>query len=279
MMKIIKSQDVKWLFWGLIPLIVMSSVFLIHQTRSQVVDDWVPFTAFYTETSQNVTTLKTLQIPQLYAAVRSDGSRSSGSLDLRLGYRKIKDRRENKDITISDFLKLKSTLDYSYIPISTPRRLITSDCRTAAGVGAQLIGYDTIAGYDAFHYQLSTVLSDKTKRELNQWLVPDLGCWEIRQLSRKLNTEGVLQGIFEKTITKVIPGDPDISLFNIPADYKEVKSSDLERALHQQKVTDRDGVYGALKDETPICILERWRQANDHYDAVANKSWQPIAKR
>jgi len=273
-MNIVRRRSAKWMYLGMLPIVALIVGFLAHQSRSQINQGSVPFTARYTETSTNTLTGRAVQMPLLYMAVRSDGTTSSGSLDQRVGYSRIRSRQEKREVTVNDFLKLKTTLDYWYILLTAPRRAMPSDCRPE-GSGVSSFGAEMIGNYAAYRYQRITVLRDGTKREFTQWLAPDLGCWEIQQTTHRYNSKGVLDGLFEKKVTEITPGEPNDALFAIPNDYVEVKTSERQKAVLLQNVTDREGSASASKHEIPLSVESQWKQADDHYDAVANKRWQP----
>jgi hypothetical protein len=273
-MNVSRGRSAKWISFGVLPLGALVFGFLVHQSRSQMIHGSLPFTAHYSETSTNTLTGRVVQMPLLYMAVRSDGTTSSGSLNQRTGYRRIRSRQAKKEVTVNDFLKLKTTLDYGYIPFTPPRRTMPADCRPHGSEFSSL-GVEMIGDYRAYRYQFMTVLTDGSKREYTQWLAPDLGCWEIQQTTRGYDSRGVLDGLFEKKVVEITPGEPDDALFAVPDAYVEVKPSEREKALHLQNVTDREGSERATKREIPLSIETRWAQADERYEAVANKRWQP----
>ena len=148
-MNVVGRRRINWLRLGMLLMggLILGAV--VHQTRSQIQPNQAPFTARYTETSTNTLTSRTLQKPLLFIAVRSDGVTSSGSLDQQIGFRLIKDRHTKREVTVNDFLRLKTTLDYGYIPFTPPRRALSPDCRPDAS-GFTALGSEMIVNHQAY---------------------------------------------------------------------------------------------------------------------------------
>lgn len=273
-MSVIGSFRTKWIYVSMIVFAALIVGLSSFHSKLQIGDDTVPFTARYAETSVNPITGQTVQMPLLYMAVRSDGTISSGSMDPRLGYRRIRNRQHKVEVTVSDFLRIKTTLDHGYIPFTPPRRALRPDCRPRVE-GVEAIGVRAVAGFRAYGYRMVRVLPDGSKREHVQWLAPDLGCWEIQQVTRRYDPKGTLEGVFEKKALEVELGDPDSSLFRVPEDYREVKPSERARAVHLLNVADREGSEMAAKHRIPLGVEARWAHEDEHYEAVANRSWNP----
>ncbi len=133
-------------------------IYMWSRADSDNVKPPIAFTAYYTETSTDPTTGRSFQKQQLYWATRGDGTISFGWLDRQYGWRILRNPSSKTEVTVADPQKLKTTLDYSYIPLNIGRPRHPSDCRPDAGVS--LMGMDTINDFEAYHYQRQTILRD-----------------------------------------------------------------------------------------------------------------------
>jgi hypothetical protein len=145
-------------------------------------------------------------------ALRSDGSYLlqvvAGRRDLFLASGEV--------VTINDPLKVKTTTRTArtgqVLRDSSPMhgRDLRSSCRT--GSTAAVIGESTVAGYRAVQ-----VATDR----LNTWFSLDHGCALL-----KLRVDAASgKGRTETELVTLVPGEPDESLFRIPANYMEVSPS------------------------------------------------------
>jgi hypothetical protein len=274
-MNIIRERNTKWVSTAILTIFVLIC-FYAYQSRSENTQRHTPFTARYTETSTNQLTGIATQRAYLYHAVRGDGTISFGSLVPQLGYRRIRSRIEKKEVSVTDSLKLKTTLDYSYLPITLPRHAMPSDC-SPQGPGVSSLGIETILNYTAYRYKRIVVRPDGTKREMTQWFAPDLQCWEIQQITRKYDAAGDLSGVFEKKMTEVTTGEPDDGLFAIRNDYAEVTPSAREKAALLQNIMDREGLDGVARHKIPPSMELLWKQQDEYYDSVMRKRLQLIS--
>ena len=252
------------LYTGFALALCVLVVFALNSTvRGQ--EPSLPFTALYNETSTDPTTGHTAQKQNLYWALRSDGAISTGWLDDRHGQRNIRDIRGMRDVTLSDFHKLKTTVDFSNLGIAIPSRSKLSDCRPDATVS--FLGTGRVEGYDTFRYQRITPLGDG-RVEATEWYAPGLGCWCIQAEGRRYDSEGTLTGLFVKKTTRVLPGDPDGSFFDVPDEYAETTPSDREKTVLLQSVKDREGSSGSADFRISPAVQSLLESQDDVYNAM-----------
>jgi hypothetical protein len=253
---------------ALIGLFTFESMSQIRQQHTATA-----FTARYSETSTDTATERTAQRQHLYWAVRSDGSISAGSLDERYGQRSVLDYSKKLDVTLSDPLKLKTTRDYSYLDVPRKNTPKSPDCRPEGSVVS--LGTDTIGSYKVYGFQKVNAQPGGAREEADQWLAPELDCWNIRYVVRRFDGNGHLTGLFERKTSAIVEGEPEEKLFEIPEGYSETKPSEMEKAVILQMVTDREGVSGASEHVIPSHLQFMWSEQDAHYDAVTNRDWHP----
>jgi hypothetical protein len=246
----------------------------VRPSRSQSGGSPVPFTAEYTETSTNPNSGVSAQ-KHLFWAVKSDGSRSLGSTDDLDHQRLVKDLPHKREIVLSDHAKLKTTYDYSFAFATMPprpARIANPTCMQNTRVPYASLGEDVVAGYRTFHYQAPLKNdADGTTEDHHYWYAPDLDCFEVLLKAYKHDSTGTLTGVFEKRITRVRMGEPEPQLFEIPADYREVRPSELEQAAITGKVRTREGSDAADKLVVPEGIRRNWDALDRKYDSVKQK--------
>jgi hypothetical protein len=262
-----------------VALFVLSSASIyavfVHYTQSQVP---VTFTARYIESSTDVIRGRTAVKQPLYWAVRSDGATSGGWLDPKEGYRRITSPSARWEADLSDPLKLKTTLDYSYITLTVPRRSKPADCRPSGPV-VTLSGLEMIGDYRAYRYRLIMPRSGGEKEEADQWFAPDLNCWDIQLRARKYDVSGNLTGLFEKKVTELTLGEPDEALFAVPADYIEVAPSERSKRALLRSIYERGGSDAVARYAIPSSLQSMWKHLDERYNSVTNKKWQPLSER
>jgi hypothetical protein len=272
-MRIRHKRTTKWL--AIVAVAAPAIYLLAYHSMSQVVEMQTPFTVSFAEISTNPVSGRTFQKPQLYFAARSDGSSVLGSSDLRNGWRRIRNPKEKFEVTVADSLKLKTTLDYSYLPIFSAKKSHAADCYQK---GAALIGIETVQGYRTYHYQRINALANRGKHQIDQWLAPDLNCYDIRTTGQRYNMDGIVDGVFEKRVLEILPGEPEVKLFAIPDDYAEVASSVREKAMTLRMISDREGADAAAKHIIPISVEKTWSRLDEHYDSVKSGQFNPAGK-
>ena len=247
----------------------------IRVSPSQSEAPAVAFMAEYTETSLSPQTGVSAQ-KHMFRAVRSDGSTALGSTDNPEHERLVKDFPRKLEIVIADHAKLKTTYDYSSefaaLP-ARPRRVQSPTCQPRTSrVQKTFLGEDTIEGYRAYHYQASLkTYADGTTQDGHYWYAPALDCFEVQLKAYKRDGSGTLTGVFEKKITRVQVGEPPPALFDIPAEYREVKPSELERAALAGSVRAPQGDDAAEQLSVPKGVQQHWDDLDQRYESVRNK--------
>jgi hypothetical protein len=191
-----------------------------------------PFTVFYTETSTSLLNNPTIE-RHMFFAKRSDHSYAMGSTDNPNQERVIVDYSLRRRTLLTDRARVKSTLDYSSTDgaMRTPRAPSSSTCfRDSTAEQFSLIGSEVVHDFPSYHYETPAepITDDGTTEERHYWYAPDLGCFEVRLKAFRRDQHGTLTGLFLKETTDVKLGEPDAAYFSIPADYKEVKPSEVE---------------------------------------------------
>lgn len=185
-------------------------------------------------------------------AVRSDGSRmklgSTGSVQQREIY------FSNGDFVVTDEVRgKKSTYPRAYLGVPGQRHPQQS-CLTEeeTRLGFVVVGEDDIAGYRALR-----IASTKGKRTVTSWRAAGFGCAVLRS---RLDHEG---GVSEQALAALVPGEPDMGLFRIPASFQEVPPSILlfsecpdtnapcKSTLSESARKARDKGYYDLRAKTP----------------------------
>jgi hypothetical protein len=150
-------------------------------------------------------------------------------------------------VELKDGVHGKSTIyrpiAHSWIldPSQDCARNVFHEDSSALLTGRGAVTMEVIAGYRAARY---------TAGDTTRWLAPDHGCALIRQ-SRVIPTGQV--SLLE--LVRLVPGEPDQALFDIPATYQEGAPSTFMRPLADQ------------------CRNERCRQDHSNYRAVLDKNY------
>ncbi len=262
--------------WGAISIACLILAYsAVRYSISQAQWRPMPFTAEFTESSTSLLTGKSFTRSK-YWAIRQDGATSYGTVGEYNGMRKIVNLPERKEVSLSDRLKLKSTQDFSYLQKRLRmRNKLDSMCRPPASrpEGAySLIGEEVIGGFHAYHYQAPIEMRrDGTSFEDNYWLSPQLNCFELQHIAYWRDSSGATTDIFEKKTSRVTLGDPQSDLFDVPADYREVKPSELQRSVLLANVQDREGFEPASRHRIPLKV-EQWLAVLDSfYDKVKRR--------
>jgi hypothetical protein len=215
--------------------VVISSAAVGFLTVRQVYsDDASPaYTVFYTETSKSLLNNQTIERHMFFAS-RSDRSYAMGSTDNPDQERVIVDPSLKRRTLLTDSARVKSTLDYSGITgvVRTLRARSNPTCsQDSSREHFSLVGTEVVHGIVTYHYQTpAETITDGMTEERHYWFAPDLGCFEVQLKAFRRDKDGTLNGLFAKEMTGVRLGEPSGTLFSIPADYTEVKPSEVERA-------------------------------------------------
>lgn len=212
-------------FWG------------VKSLNSQVVSSpgqWTPFTMILTETISNVPSKRTVTGRTIFKAVTLDGSRAEG--DSRspgqpgyYGVRSVQLPSELKEVTIDEVLKAKSTRLLSREQANRsgqpPSDLTCTKSNVVSGVSHSVEGESTILGLRTVRIRLAYDNVVQT-----HWLAPDLNCTAIRFEEQLKDEKGTVTDRFERTASSIKLGQPEASLFTIPAHYKESSPWQLRQA-------------------------------------------------
>lgn len=175
---------------------------------------------------------------------------------------------EQVRVRISDRFQLKSTTPFP-VPSDMKRvRVRSATCafRTRPGYESQFVDEEIVLGFRTFKFKHS-VAKDGGATDVTihttSWYAPDLACYELKQHGEKRRPDGTVIATYDKTPLFVTVGEPDKSLFEIPAQYREVPPSEIERAMLAQEMSDRgdsDG-FGALSTK----MKDRWDADDQRY--------------
>jgi hypothetical protein len=83
-----------------------------------------------------------------------------------------------------------------------------------------LVGYEVILGYRAVHLSYNGT---------DEWFAPDLGCEEMKAALNVTGPDGKKIHA-ERQVLEVTTGEPDPSLFTVPADYREMSPAEADQA-------------------------------------------------
>lgn len=270
-MEIISLPNYRWFWFSLVAPIIMSC--LAHQALSQVEPNTVAFTFRYYEVSTRLETGQALSMPNQYYAIRSDGSVSQGSLDERYGQRSISNKNKRTQVMIYDYRKLKSTLDFSYIPVSPQKEDTRADCNPNIGQPSRdltYLGVDNVGDYLTYRYQELVTVPDGGKHEIIYWYSPALNCYPIQTVVHMYDSEGILTNENERK-GKISLGEPEDSLFDIPDDYVEVQPSGILKASLLQMVGDREGTAAAEQYAIPSTMQQMLDMQDKRYEDARAK--------
>jgi hypothetical protein len=191
--------------------------------------------------------------------------------------RTIEDWAAALTVKVADGLKMKTTYDYSYIGVKPPAQKPAPSCLPRGSVYS-LVGDERIAGFEAHHYQRLSTLPDGETLEDHDWFAPGLGCFQIQRIQYRRDAKGNLTGVFEKKPVQVQTGEPENSLFMVPDTYREMKPSDLERAVLLQAVEEREGYDAVQRHKIPAGVEQNWARMDSHYLSVKNHTYGAVKK-
>jgi len=192
------------------------------------------FTLIIQEKSFNPHTGEVVMVLGKYFARRADGSTSSGPQAAPSDMiREVIAPRQGISVVLSDLSRTKSTF------YGKPRESNTSHgtrCEAFLHGGNRLVGEGNLFGYKVVQFEdkASEKGPDYTV-ETTIWRAPDLHCQPLKHIAIRTNHSGIVTGRFERSVVKVIQDEPDPVLFEISPDYREVKPSDLSRAIFETK--------------------------------------------
>ncbi len=233
------------------------------------------------DSPESAFTLQTLEVSELVGsgtpfrrevriAKRSDGATVLQATSVAWSRREVLIPREKLRVVIADHQKLKTTYDSSKRPGgSGARSEKAADCNPDPQHSAAL-GTEMILGYRTYRYPHSYEQADGTMFEQHSWLSPDLGCIDLRTEVHRRRADGTLIGTFQRTAINVQRGEPDPSLFFVPADYREVRPSEFEDTVLRDRVGQERGPAEAQRFAIPRCMKD-WVDVMDRRYAALTR--------
>lgn len=182
----------------------------------------IPYTVTLRETVRGPDGTTTVGLEHTYA-VRSDGSRM---MRLRSkGLQRVIYLASGFQVDTNDQTNTKSSIKKQYKPLASLRDPGSMCVNSLAGTPIffppkeAFVGEETIAGYRTAKIIDGIITS---------WHALDYGCAPVKERWQFSATE-----VSEKELVALVPGEPDPSLFDVPAHYREVLPS--ERLLGPNK--------------------------------------------
>jgi hypothetical protein len=135
-------------------------------------------------------------------------------------------------VTLYDSVRLKSTfppkMDHNMSGTSsrTTSALAPRDCATESsakpseGRTFQFKGYGVVEGRE-----VAKIESTSGERRSTRWRAASLGCEDLYYKSEIIQPDGSMRTALEKTVSRLVVGDPDPKLFDPGSDYGEVPPS------------------------------------------------------
>jgi hypothetical protein len=111
----------------------------------------------------------------------------------------------------------------------TQRGLRAAAGCTIAGRDEVELRHEPLLGFMAIVFQATR---PKAVR-ITEWRVPELGCFALRRTSETLQADGTYKIVSEYRPIRAQKGIFGKSIFEIPADYSEMKPSDLEKRMNE----------------------------------------------
>jgi hypothetical protein len=182
----------------------------------------IPYTVTLRETVRGPDGTTTVGLEHTYA-VRSDGSRM-----MRLrgkGLQRVNYLASGFQVDTNDQTNTKSSIKKQYKPLASLRDPSSMCVNSLAGTPIffppkeAFVGEETIAGYRTAKIIDGIITS---------WHALDYGCAPVKERWQFSATE-----VSEKELVALVTGEPDPSLFDVPAHYREVLPS--ERLLGPNK--------------------------------------------
>lgn len=231
-----------------------------------------PFTFEWVEKGNAVKSGRTLG-RRLYRAVRADHSTSSGPVVKEVdSLEAIMQRRitlvpKLTTVTVHDASRTTSTEYFAPPPQHATfkkRDNPSDDCASRVKSGL-FVAATNILNVRAIQYRSqSQIVNDEIKTD-DLWVAPTLGCEPIQIKTEWRGTDGVLRDTFEKIPVRITLGEPDSSLFRVPAEYKEVPPSEQEELVSR-------GTLGSIRGEAAERAykptkeqLEQWKRLDQRY--------------
>lgn len=213
---------------GVALLFCVGSLGLIAGMQSR---EQVAFTVEYAESIVSPTSGRSLD-RDLYWAFSKDGSFSNGDRGASAGRRRIVDFPGQREVVVSDSERMKVTTSLAdRLPANARRRVLENDCAPPPNAGYRFVAREQLLGYETYLYELQTSRQDQSTETTRYWLAPELLCFELKTISTKRNALGEVTNVFQKTVSRVIQGEPDRRLFSVPDHYAEVIPSVFEKRL------------------------------------------------
>ena len=140
-------------------------------------------------------------------------------------------------LTIFDYIRAKTTWaltpqDRSFFAQRLRERWgVFSQCIVNAGQG-KIVGYDSVFGRPA-----EIVRRDfpGLSQRITSWLVPSLGCVRVAYTIEEAQPDGTFVATTSETPLSLTIGEPDRSMFQVPADYTEMSPSHALEAVFAKR--------------------------------------------
>ncbi len=265
------SSKRKLLLWGALGAILVSSLIVAaNQVASASRGRLAAFTVEYVESAVSPTAGRSIN-RDLYWAFRGDGAFSHGERGPRSARRTVMDLAGRREVIVSDTEAMKVTYDLSNRLTGNERRRIPpKDCAAPARPDYRFVGNETLLGYNTYVYEHEKQLPDQSREITRYWLAPDLLCFELKTISTRRSGQDEVTNVFQKVVLRVVPGEPDATLFSVPDAYLEVPPSAFEkRLLHVHSAATAGGEKADLSVAN---APPRWLADLDRRDAAYEAS-------
>jgi len=238
-------------------LVLTAAIALFLGVRVKVAQaDRLPFTVQYVELSPGSAGKSVRQ--EMFWAERSDGVVASGFTGAESRRRRVTNPHESWSVELSDTEKLKSTTrgPAPAVPVSWKMHPFPPEChQQRVGEAERLVGQEEILGVHTYHYVLPKVVEASTTIEPHRWASPELGCFDIKRKSLRIDNVTGDVITFERIPIGVALGEPDEHLFAIPSEYREVKPSELEEIQLRNRIKAHQGEEAARTYKLPPHLL------------------------
>jgi hypothetical protein len=139
----------------------------------------------------------------------------------------ITDLQKQTRTSVNDYTKTTTTYPDGGTRLRELYRLVKNGCtEDFAAEESQLLGYRIVK---ALH-RTSQNGTHAPSRKSELWVAPDLGCAELKKVSKSINPDGSELTLVTEAIA-IAPGEPDASWFQIASDYTERQPSEAMRVL------------------------------------------------
>ncbi len=234
------------------------SFFITGHVRGQSAAPRKAFTVVLNEVQRSLRTGHRFDESQLYAA-RSDGSTVEANTERGPGQfiKTVTLIPDKKQVVVAEPVRYLSTEILSdgaaaRYRMGPPDATCATNRFLMNGASRRVIGQDVFLGFPVLRIEQSS-----RGMRIESWQAPGLDCYPLRTVTEWRAEDGSVTGRTELTAAQVMTGEPDASLFGIPADFAEAAPSEVTRQV-------------ASLEKVPCCVpLGRAQQALDrrYYDS------------